>query len=282
LLKSVKNDNVQVQTTLGIIWDWYLNDFDGTSLPLSCTISTRFASIKPMKNKRNIGAIRINQGQGRSGCGHGRSPYSSSCSTGGNRQHRVKMTILLMNGTNWDELVVTCLSTNIENSSVVVLDEAIEAMVATMQVAAAPAVVAIVSVKVTMSHVPLLLLILTLLILMSMYWMWSRKINRQTLRIYFQRCSHLSAGASFLAPSFIIYDLPKVSSHQWWWCQYLLHSVAVGFASRYMLHEFMSPNCRDCLILANVHWYTVIVVWYNRQRHHLWRLCSNTESWLNS
>jgi hypothetical protein len=55
------------------------------------------------------------------------------------------------------------MSTNVENFSVVVLDEAIEAAVATAQVAVASTVVAIVNVKVTMNHVPLLLLILTLL-----------------------------------------------------------------------------------------------------------------------
>jgi hypothetical protein len=55
------------------------------------------------------------------------------------------------------------MSTNVKIFSVVILDDAIKTAVATAQVDAASAVVAIVSVKVIMNHVPLLLLILTLL-----------------------------------------------------------------------------------------------------------------------
>jgi hypothetical protein len=91
LLKSIKNDDIQVQTTLGIIRDRYLNDFDGASLTLSRTISTRFANIEPMRNKRNIGAVHTNQGRGRAGRGRSRSRHSNGRGTGGNRQHRVTM-----------------------------------------------------------------------------------------------------------------------------------------------------------------------------------------------
>jgi hypothetical protein len=91
LLKSIKNDDVQVHTTLSIIQDQYLNDFNGASLTLSCTISTCFANIEPMKDKHNIGAVHTNQGRGQSGCGHGRSRHSGGRSTGGNRQHRVAL-----------------------------------------------------------------------------------------------------------------------------------------------------------------------------------------------
>jgi hypothetical protein len=77
LLKSIKNDNVQVQTTMGIIQDRYLNNFAAASLTLSRTISTHFANIKPTKNKRNIGAVNTNH----SGCarrGRGRARNSGN------------------------------------------------------------------------------------------------------------------------------------------------------------------------------------------------------------
>lgn len=89
LLKSIKNDDVQVQTTMGIIRDRYLNDFDAASLTLSRTISTRFANTEPMKNKRNIGAVHTNQ-SGRTGRGRGRARYSSGRG-GGKQQHKVIM-----------------------------------------------------------------------------------------------------------------------------------------------------------------------------------------------
>ena len=56
LLRSIRCDDIQVQTTMGIIRDRYLNDFDGACLTLSRTVSSRFASIEPGKNKRSIGA----------------------------------------------------------------------------------------------------------------------------------------------------------------------------------------------------------------------------------
>ncbi|KAI2502108.1 hypothetical protein MHU86_12338 [Fragilaria crotonensis] len=56
LLRSIKCDDIQVQTTIGIIRDKYVNDFDGACLTLSRTVSSRFASKEPGKNKRSIGA----------------------------------------------------------------------------------------------------------------------------------------------------------------------------------------------------------------------------------
>ena len=44
LLKGVKNDDIQVQTTLGIICDRYLNNLDEACLTLSCTVSSRFTT----------------------------------------------------------------------------------------------------------------------------------------------------------------------------------------------------------------------------------------------
>jgi hypothetical protein len=69
LLCSIKCDNNQVQTTMGIIRDRYLNDFDGACLTLSRTVSSRFASIEPGKNKRSKGATSTNSRNTRGGGG---------------------------------------------------------------------------------------------------------------------------------------------------------------------------------------------------------------------
>jgi hypothetical protein len=47
LICGIKNDDIQVQTTIGIIHDRYLTNFDEASLTLSRTISSRFASVEP-------------------------------------------------------------------------------------------------------------------------------------------------------------------------------------------------------------------------------------------
>lgn len=67
LLRSIKCDDIQVQTTMGIIRDRYLNDFDGACLTLSRTVSSRFASIEPGRNKRSIGATTTNTRNTRGG-----------------------------------------------------------------------------------------------------------------------------------------------------------------------------------------------------------------------
>ena len=69
LLRSIKCDDIQVQTTMGIIRDRYLNDFDGACLTLSRTISSRFASIEPNRNKRSIGAATSHTRNTRGGTG---------------------------------------------------------------------------------------------------------------------------------------------------------------------------------------------------------------------
>ena len=71
LIRGIKNDDIQVQTTIGIIRDRYLDNFDGASLTQFRTISSRFASIEPGTNKRSIGAVNSNLGRG-SGRGRGR------------------------------------------------------------------------------------------------------------------------------------------------------------------------------------------------------------------
>ena len=73
LLRSIKCDDIQVQTTMGIVRDSYLTDFDAACLTLSRTVSSRFASIEPGKNKRSIGAAASNNWNSREsgGDGHG-------------------------------------------------------------------------------------------------------------------------------------------------------------------------------------------------------------------
>ena len=89
LLRSMKCDDIQVQTTMGIIRDRYLHDFDGACLTLSRTISSRFASIEPGKNKRSIGAAATNtrtnsRGSGnRGGRGGGRGGQRGGRGSGG-------------------------------------------------------------------------------------------------------------------------------------------------------------------------------------------------------
>lgn len=49
-------DDIQVQTTMGIVRDKYLTDFDAACITLSRTVSSRFALSEPGKNnKRSIG-----------------------------------------------------------------------------------------------------------------------------------------------------------------------------------------------------------------------------------
>ena len=74
LLKGIQNDDIQVQTTIGIVRNSFLSDFDGACLTLSRTISSRFASIESKRQKRRIGAVdtrAVNRGAGR-GRGRGR------------------------------------------------------------------------------------------------------------------------------------------------------------------------------------------------------------------
>jgi hypothetical protein len=88
LLRGVTNDDIQVQTTLGIIRDRYLTDFDAACITLSRTVSTRFVSIAPGRNKRSIGAV--NSNSGRTGRGRGRA-RGSGRSSGSGRTQKVIM-----------------------------------------------------------------------------------------------------------------------------------------------------------------------------------------------
>ncbi len=111
LIRGIKNDDIQVQTTIGIIRDRYLTNFDEACLTLSRTISSRFASIEPGKNKRNIGAVNTNAGQSsKRGRGRGRHGGRGGNAGTGNRMrvvmNGVDVTDVTRNFTSddWDKL----------------------------------------------------------------------------------------------------------------------------------------------------------------------------------
>lgn len=71
LLRSMRCADIQVQTTMEIVCDKYLNNFDAACITLSRTVSSRFALAEPGKgNKRSIGAATTNSTGTR--CGGGR------------------------------------------------------------------------------------------------------------------------------------------------------------------------------------------------------------------
>jgi hypothetical protein len=100
LIKSMRCDDIQVQTTMGIVRDKYLNNFDAACMTLSRTVSSHFALAEPGKsNKRSIGATTTN-GRGRSGSGCGGSRSSNRGGRGGTAG-RVKV---VMNGVNVSDI----------------------------------------------------------------------------------------------------------------------------------------------------------------------------------
>ncbi len=73
LLCSMRCDDVQVQTTIGIVHDKYLSNFDAACTTLSRTVSSQFALSEPSKsNKRSIGAATTTKARGAGGRGGGR------------------------------------------------------------------------------------------------------------------------------------------------------------------------------------------------------------------
>ena len=86
LICGIKNDDIQVQTNIGIFCDRYLTNFDEASLTFSRTISSHFTSIEPGKNKRSIGAVQSSgPGQGGNrGRGRGRNNGGRGSNAGGN------------------------------------------------------------------------------------------------------------------------------------------------------------------------------------------------------
>jgi hypothetical protein len=100
LLRSMRCDDIQVQTTMGIVRDKYLNDFDAACMSLSRTVSSRFALAEPGKsNKRSIGAT-ATTGRGRSGSGRGGNRLGKSGGRGGTAG-RVKV---VMNGVDVSDI----------------------------------------------------------------------------------------------------------------------------------------------------------------------------------
>ena len=101
LLKGIKNDDIQVQTTIGIFRNMFLSYFDAACLTLSRTVSSRFASIEPNRHKkRSIGAVNT-AGRGR---GRGRSRGSPGGRGGGRDGSRM--------GVNMNGVDVTDVSRN--------------------------------------------------------------------------------------------------------------------------------------------------------------------------
>ena len=100
LLKSMRCDDIQVQTTMGIVRDKYLNDFDAACMTLSRTVSSRFALAESGKsNKRSIGAT-TTTGRSRSGNGRGGNRSGNRGGRGGTAG-RVKV---VMNGVDVSDI----------------------------------------------------------------------------------------------------------------------------------------------------------------------------------
>jgi hypothetical protein len=101
LLRSMRCDDIQVQTTMGIVRDRYLNDFDAACMTLSRTVSSRFALAEPGKsNKRSIGAATTNNkdNRGSGGSGGGR---SGNCGRGSGGSGKMKV---VMNGVDVSDI----------------------------------------------------------------------------------------------------------------------------------------------------------------------------------
>ena len=94
LLKGIQNDDIQVQTTIGIVRNSFLSDFDAACLTLSRTVSSRFASIESNRQKRRIGAVDTRGGGNRGGRGRGRGRHSGGRG-GGRDNNRMRV---VMNG----------------------------------------------------------------------------------------------------------------------------------------------------------------------------------------
>ena len=94
LLKGIQNDDIQVQTTIGIVRNSFLSDFDAACLTLSRTVSSRFASVESNRQKRRIGAVETRSGGNRGGRGRGRGRHSGGRG-GGRDNNRMKV---IMNG----------------------------------------------------------------------------------------------------------------------------------------------------------------------------------------
>ena len=89
LLRGIKGNDIQFQTTMGIIRDRYLNDFDSACITLLCTVLSCYASstIQPGRNNCFTGAATSNL---RNTCG-GRGRIGSCSSNCGSHWPKVMM-----------------------------------------------------------------------------------------------------------------------------------------------------------------------------------------------
>ncbi len=94
LLKGIQNDDIQVQTTIGIVRQTFLSNFEEASLALSQAVSSRFANVESNKQKRRIGAVDTRSAGNRGGRG-GRRGGRHSGGLGGGRDNRMRV---IMNG----------------------------------------------------------------------------------------------------------------------------------------------------------------------------------------
>ena len=91
LLRSMRCDDIQVQTTMGIVRDKYSHDFEGACMALSRTISSRFALAEPGKtNKRSIGATTTTNKSAKGG-GRGGGRYGNRGGRGSTGKPKVVM-----------------------------------------------------------------------------------------------------------------------------------------------------------------------------------------------
>jgi hypothetical protein len=95
LQKGIQSDDIQVQTTIGIVRNSFLSDFDGACLTLSRTVSSQYGSIESNRQKRRIGAVETWGGGNCGGRGRGRDRQSRGHGGGGRDSGRMRV---IMNG----------------------------------------------------------------------------------------------------------------------------------------------------------------------------------------
>lgn len=97
LLKGIQNDDIQIQTTIGIVRQHFLSNFEEASLALSRAVSSRFANVEANKQKRKIGAVESRNTSNHGGRGRGRGRGRTTSGRGGGREGNRNMRVH-MNG----------------------------------------------------------------------------------------------------------------------------------------------------------------------------------------
>jgi hypothetical protein len=97
LNKGIKNDDIQVQTMMGIVHNSFLANFEEACQDLSCDVSSRFASVESNKQKHWIGAVDSGAAGNRGGRGRGRGPEHHSGGRDGGSHDNNRMRVV-MNG----------------------------------------------------------------------------------------------------------------------------------------------------------------------------------------